>query len=79
MFEKSLYSTQKEVVRDLLLAGEKLTQERALDEYGIMRLASRIHDVRKCYMLKVNVARIPVRNRFGEVREVAEYSLGGKV
>jgi arginine repressor len=75
MFEKSEYSTQKEIVRDLLLKGERLTQERALNEYGIMRLASRIHDIRKEYGLKVNVTLIPVKNRFGEVREIAEYSL----
>jgi hypothetical protein len=74
MFEKSIHGTQKEMVRDLLLAGVKLTQKQALDKYGIMRLASRIHDVRKTYCLKVQVNRIQFKNRFGD--SVCGYLIG---
>jgi hypothetical protein len=78
MFEKSGQS-QVDIVRQILLAGEVLTQEQAYKKYGIMRLASRINDL-KNKGLGVCSHRKETRNRYGEKRKIAEYSIqnGGK-
>lgn len=39
-------STQKERLRELLLAGDEVTALDALDRLGCFRLASRIHDLK---------------------------------
>ena len=55
-----------------------ITQIEALQELGIMRLASRISDLRKLGYL-ISRKMIVVKNRFGEKCEVAEYSLEGEL
>ena len=54
-----------------------ITQMKATDELGILRLASRINDLKNA---GYNIAKrtVKVSNRFGEACRVAEYSLRGE-
>lgn len=47
----------------------------AMSEYGIMRLASRIHDLRK-EGIDITVKIVQSKNRYGEPTHYAQYSLG---
>lgn len=52
-----------------------ITQYEALEHLGILRLASRISEIKKMgYPVKSN--RVTVINKFGEKCRVARYSLG---
>lgn len=52
-----------------------ITQYEALQDLGVMRLASRISELKKQgYAISKEV--VPVRNRFDEVCHVKRYSLG---
>lgn len=51
-----------------------ITQYEALQDLGVMRLASRISDLKKeGYPIKSEV--VAVKNRFGEVCYISQYSL----
>lgn len=55
-------------------ANGSITQKQASDELGIARLASRINELKKDgYLIKKQM--IKVKNRYGEICMVAEYSL----
>ena len=53
-----------------------ITQLEALRDLGIMRLASRISELRK-NGVDITSAQIGVLNRFGEVCYIKQYSFGG--
>lgn len=51
-----------------------LTQIDALTELGVMRLASRVSDM-KAKMVPIKKRMVTVHNRYGEKCRIAEYSL----
>ena len=69
--------TQQERVLQYLEEHGAITQKEALNELGVYRLASRIHNIKQAG-IKVNSQRIGVRNRFGELCHVSEYILGDR-
>ncbi len=64
--------TQNEWVLNKLLTGQRLTPKKAMDRYGIGRLAARISDLRKQDWC-IQTRRKAVKNRFGQPCYVAEY------
>lgn len=71
--------TQSQRVLDYMDTFGSITQLEALNDLGVMRLASRISDLRKQgYPIESKVE--TVKNRFGENCYVKRYSLqGGEV
>lgn len=66
--------TQAHRVLDYLDENGSITQLEALQELGVMRLASRISDLRKQgYPIRSDV--VAVKNRFGESCYIKRYSL----
>lgn len=66
--------TQAQRVLDYLDENGSITQLEALKDLGVMRLASRISDLRKQgYPIKSDV--VAVKNRFGESCHIKRYSL----
>lgn len=66
--------TQAQRVLDYLDEIGSITQLEALKDLGVMRLASRISDLRKQgYPIKSDV--VAVKNRFGESCYIKRYSL----
>ena len=67
-------ATQNQRVIDYMTQFGGITQIQALSDLGVMRLASRISDLRsKGYDIKKEM--ITVRNRFEEECHVARYSM----
>ena len=51
-----------------------ITQLKALEKFGVLRLSGRIHDLREMgYPIMTNMIEVP--NRYGEISRVAEYRL----
>lgn len=46
----------------------------AMEKFGIMRLASRIHDLREMGY-KIMTSTVEVKNRYGDICRVANYKL----
>lgn len=69
--------TQNEKVLDYMERFGSITQIEALSDLGIMRLASRINDLKKKGH-KINKKMVKRMNRFGERIQFAEYSLEGQ-
>jgi hypothetical protein len=68
--------TQTERILNHLDKYGSITALEAMNEYGIMRLASRISDLkRKGYNIKSE--NVTVKNRYGEKCNVKRYSIGG--
>lgn len=68
-------TTQNERILDYIAEFGSITQIEALRDLGVMRLASRISDLkRKGY--KVISKREVVKNRYGESVKIKRYSLG---
>lgn len=66
--------TQNEKVLDYMQRFGSITQLEALSDLGIMRLASRINDLKKQgYCVKKEM--VKSKNRFGENIQFARYSL----
>ncbi len=65
---------QKEQVLNHMAAKGSITQKDASDEYGIMRLASRISDLKKLGY-GINTVMEAGRNRYGVTTYYARYSL----
>ena len=66
--------TQAQRVLDYLDENGSITQLEALKDLGVMRLASRVSDLRKQgYPIKSDV--VAVKNRFGESCHIKRYSL----
>lgn len=68
--QKNKRTTDREVVKNHLKSGKSLTSLQAIKDYGIMRLASRICDLRKEYG-DGQILSIKVISREGE--RYAEY------
>lgn len=66
--------TQTEKILDHLHKCGTITAGEALTEYGIMRLASRISDLKKSGV-SIRKRMVKAKNRFGESVAFAEYSL----
>lgn len=60
-----------------LQSGKKLTAKQAMENFGCMRLAARVHDLREVGH-DIEMERITVRNRFDEKCIVGRYQLGEK-
>lgn len=54
-----------------------ITSLEAMQEYGIMRLASRVSDLKKAGVA-IRVEMVSGKNRFGEATSYARYWLGEK-
>lgn len=67
---------QKQRVLNYMTTHRAITQLDALNECGVMRLASRISDLKK-EGYPITKRMVKVTNRFGESCSVAEYSLEG--
>lgn len=69
--------TQEEKVIDYLRDFGSITALEAMRDLGIMRLASRISDLRaNGYPIVRDM--VSVKNRYGETTRVARYRLGGR-
>lgn len=68
--------TQNERILDYMERFGSITQIEALNELGVMRLASRISDLRK-HGYHIHSENITVKNRYGEKCCVKRYRLGG--
>jgi len=66
--------TQKEMILEMLMVGERMTQLDALREAGCFRLASRINELRS-EGWKIATDWIDYRTRFGESKRIASYRL----
>ena len=68
--------TQNERILDYIAEFGSITQFEALQDLGIMRLASRISDLKRLgYPIDSKV--VEVKNRFGETCHIKSYSTGG--
>lgn len=71
-------ATQAQRVLDYMEKFGSITQLEALQDLGVMRLASRISDLKKDgYIIESKPE--AVKNRFDEVCYIKRYSLGGEV
>lgn len=68
---------QNERVLQYMKEHGTITAKEAMDNFGCMRLASRISDIRKMG-ININREMITVKNRYDEDVRVAQYSIGGK-
>lgn len=64
----------EKIARHLEIYGS-ITSLEAMQEYGIMRLASRISDLKKAG-IPIKTEMVRGKNRFGENTSYAKYSLG---
>lgn len=65
---------QKEAIIDFILREGSITQRQALRHLGIMRLASRISDLRKDGFV-IDVEMVPVPTRYGKRTAIARYRI----
>ncbi len=71
-------TTQTQRVLDYIQEFGSITQLDALQDLGVMRLASRISDLkRQGYPITSTIE--PVKNRYGEKCHIKRYSLQGAV
>lgn len=68
--------TQAQRVLDYIEQFGSITQYEALKDLGIMRLASRVSELKKNGH-NITGHMITVKNRFGENRSVKQYRMGG--
>lgn len=68
--------TQAQRVLDYIERFGSITQYEALKDLGIMRLASRVSELKKRGH-NITGTMITVKNRFGENCSVKQYSMGG--
>lgn len=67
--------TQNQRILDYIAEFGSITQFEALRDLGVMRLASRVSDLRKLgYPITSTIE--PVKNRFGETCHIKRYSAG---
>ena len=68
--------TQSERILDYMNEHGGITQYEALEKLGVMRLASRISDLRRNgYVISSKM--VKVKNRYGETCRVKRYSMKG--
>lgn len=68
--------TQAERVFDYMVEFDGITQLEALRDLGVMRLASRISDLRK-QGIPIEASVVGVQNRFGETCYIKRYRVKG--
>lgn len=68
--------TQAQRVLDYIEKRGSITQYEALNDLGIMRLASRISELNK-HGQHITGHMVAVKNRFGETCYIKQYSMGG--
>ena len=68
--------TQNDRILDFIAENGSITQLEALQELGVMRLASRISDLKRQGYNIISKTET-VKNRYGEKCSVKRYSLGG--
>lgn len=68
---------QRERVLDYMIENGGITQLEALQELGVMRLASRISELRK-HGHDITGEIVTVKNRYGEQCRIKRYSLAEK-
>lgn len=66
--------TQEDRLINYLYEHKTITALEAIEDLGILRLASRVSDLRK-RGYQINSKMIKVKNRFGETCRIAEYSI----
>lgn len=66
--------TQNQRILDYIEENGWITQLEAIKELGVMRLASRVSDMRK-RGYKITSEMIPVKNRYGETCHIKRYKL----
>ena len=66
--------TQAQRVLDYIREFGSITQLEALRDLGVMRLASRISELRK-HGHKIESERVPVKNRYGEKCYIKRYAI----
>jgi hypothetical protein len=66
--------TQNQRVLDYMAETGGITQLEALNELGVMRLASRISDLRK-RGYRITSEMLPVKNRYGEKCHIKRYKM----
>ncbi len=66
----------EQVIRHMEESGS-ITSLEAMQEYGIMRLASRITDLKKAG-IPIHRDMVSQKNRYGETVTFARYSIGGR-
>ena len=69
--------TQAKRVLEYIEQHGSITQIEALNEIGVMRLASRISDLRK-QGEDIGSKMVKVQNRYGETCRVKQYFMGGR-
>ena len=67
--------SQKADVLEYLKEHEKITSMEAIKNYGATRLSAIIHDLRHKDGYDIVTNTISVKNRYGHISNVAEYSL----
>ena len=67
--------TQCEMIKRHLEDHGSITSLEAMTEYGIMRLASRISDLKKLG-IPIKKEMVSGKNRYGEITTYAKYTLG---
>lgn len=70
--------TQEEKVIEHIRNNGSITAKEAMDEYGIMRLASRIANLKKKHQIPIVKDMVAGKNRYGEVTHFARYRMGGE-
>lgn len=66
--------TQNQRILDYMDENGWITQLEAIRELGVMRLASRVSDMRK-RGYKITSEMIPIQNRYGETCHIKRYKL----
>lgn len=66
--------TQEDRLINYLYEHKTITALEAIEDLGILRLASRVSDLRR-RGYQINSKIIKVKNRFGETCRIAEYSI----
>lgn len=70
-------TTQNERILDYIAEFGSITQIEALRDLGVMRLASRISDLKRKGYTIISTREV-VKNRYGESVKIKRYSLGEK-
>lgn len=66
--------TQNDRLLEYLASHDGITQREAMDQLGIMRLASRVSDLRR-HGHRIVKRTVSVANRWGEKCHIAEYRM----
>lgn len=73
-FREELFMTQNEKIVDYMKRFGSITQFEAITDLGVMRLASRISDLRR-QGVQIKSETVTVKNRFQEDCHISRYSL----